>query len=162
MYKQPKQLYIFRVLWAAGRDALVHSAAGGVGDMLCQARCERNGGGIGGFAVVLQFCTDVSYVSSQEDTRKASPLATCALFSDCEANTFCFDSLECETCYAPSSLQILRICGLRVVGIVGQPSKVKSCKAGMLSAARLHAACCMPDVALEIRAGRCRHRQVQR
>ncbi|CAE7272630.1 unnamed protein product [Symbiodinium sp. CCMP2592] len=50
-------------LLASGRDALVHSAAGGVGDMLCQ---------------------------------------------------------------------ILRICGLRVIGVVGQPSKVKSCKADVV------------------------------
>lgn len=50
-------------LLASGRDALVHSAAGGVGDLLCQ---------------------------------------------------------------------ILRICGLRVVGVVGQPSKVKSCKADVV------------------------------
>ncbi|CAE7694370.1 unnamed protein product [Symbiodinium necroappetens] len=50
-------------LLASGRDALVHSAAGRVGDLLCQ---------------------------------------------------------------------ILRICGLRVVGVVGQPSKVKSCKADVV------------------------------
>ncbi|CAE7816056.1 unnamed protein product, partial [Symbiodinium sp. CCMP2456] len=57
-------------LLASGRDALVHSAAGGVGDLLCQA-------------------------------------------------------WESDT-------MILRICGLRVVGVVGQPSKVKSCKADVV------------------------------
>ena len=82
---KPSQLRSF-----AGRDALVHSAAGGVGDMLCQAWPGPLGApGLGAFS--------------------------CAKFE--------------SECLRLAALQVLRICGLRVIGVVGQPSKVKSCKA---------------------------------
>ena len=77
----------------AGRDALVHSAAGGVGDMLCQAWPEPLG-----WALSAVFSC-----------------ASCAKFE--------------SECLRLAALQVLRICGLRVIGVVGQPSKVKSCKA---------------------------------